>query len=59
MVTGRMDIGLSTLVGSEEFEEIVRLSYPSKHPHVVMIVVPYNHDLISRKKSVGMSNVIL
>jgi len=26
--TGRMDIGLSTLDGSMEFEEILRLSYP-------------------------------
>ena len=28
--TGRMDIGLSTLDGSRNFDEIVQLSYPSK-----------------------------
>ena len=26
--TGRMDIGLSTLNGSQNFEELVNLSYP-------------------------------
>ena len=26
--TGRMDIGLSTLNGSQDFDELVKLSYP-------------------------------
>ena len=30
-VTGRMDIGLSTLDGSRSFDEMVQLSYPSMY----------------------------
>ena len=32
--TGRMDIGLSTLDGSRDFDEIVQLSYPSMYVHM-------------------------
>ena len=32
--TGRMDIGLSTLDGSRDFDEIVQLSYPSMCVHM-------------------------
>ena len=36
--TGRMDIGLSTLNGSQSFDELVKLSYPGNK---VMLLVTY------------------
>ena len=33
--TGRMDIGLSTLNGSQNFDELVKLSYPGNEYYIM------------------------
>ena len=41
--TGRMDIGLSTLDGSKEFEEMQRLSYPGGVNIMYHVLHSYTH----------------
>ena len=35
--TGRMDIGLSTLNGSQDFDELVKLSYPGIYTSCIYV----------------------
>ena len=42
--TGRMDIGLSTLNGSQNFEELVNLSYPGNE---ILIYIQYSFIITS------------
>ena len=44
--TGRMDIGLSTLNGSQNFEELVNLSYPGNEILILCTIQFYYNFIV-------------